>query len=336
MYSRISKLGRLLPDTLWRRELEWRYRSPKMKPLFEELSKISISESGSESLENHEVPFVVLPDGTVLCGRASSPFEKEIYRRNKYALPSSINEETIKVAIDVILRYLYPHAMPQLQLPYSRQERTCFHPQHVETIRDIPELTLSDRNELMRVYSLTPGESFLDIGAYMGFGTLRLRGELGPSSKIISVEADPDNFSLLRTNVDQNRLDNISLINKAIWKEENLSMNLYRSRHQANSLVENVVQSAQTYPVVTTTVDDILREEKMESVDIISITVNGAEVEAVQGMQKTVENAEHIRLSIAGWYKRGGQRICDVISPILRSYELNVVIGERGGVLAWK
>jgi hypothetical protein len=46
-------------------------------------------------------------------------------------------------------RYFYPHAMPHLTMPYRRRRRkTAFHPQHVETISDLPILAPEEKNML--------------------------------------------------------------------------------------------------------------------------------------------------------------------------------------------
>ncbi len=66
------------------------------------------------------------------------------------------------------------------------------------------------------------------------------------------------------------------------------------------------------------------------------MTVNGAEAEGVEGMKETLANCNKIRLIIAGWYKRKNKRICDILFPVLSEHNLQVVVGRKGGVLAWK
>ena len=232
----------------------------------------------------------------------------------------------------MVLRYLYPHALPQLTMPYSLKERQCFHPQHSETIGDLPSLSTEQKKKIKKIYSLKPGESLLDIGAYMGYGTVRLSKELGASSKIIAVEADPDALWLLQHNLNHNRIENVTVVTKAISNKKGEAI-FFKTKRQANSLIQDVVGLTTKVPVETTTVDEILGGD---CVDAISITINGAEVEAIEGMSDTLERCKHLRLSIAGWYKRDGIRICDIISPIFHKAGFNVEVGRKGGVLAWK
>lgn len=331
----VRKLFQGFPEQL-KRPLQWMCFVQKHKALLAELSRVPVVQSGCERLRGHQTPFVVLKDDTVLYGKWPTQFEREIYTRWRDSIAPTISEDTIRVAMDVILRYLYPHAMPQLTMPYPRRGRKCFHLQHIETIEDLPGLSRARKNELKEIYSPKPGESFLDIGAYIGYGTIRLSKELGAGARIIAVEPDPDSLRLLECNVLCNNLSNVTIVPKAVWNRAGAALDLHKRSRQASSLIANAVDPRGFVSVQTTTVDAILEDVDGCCVDITSVTVNGAEVEAVEGMKDTLYRCRHIRLSIAGWYKRGNQRICDIISPILRQSGLEVAIGQKGGVLAWK
>jgi FkbM family methyltransferase len=300
-----------------------------------ELSRVPVVESGSEKINGQDVPYVMLENNTVLYGRLSTDLEREVYQRWKKDIKPGIREETIQVAMDVVLRYLYPHAMPHLTMPYPRSQRACFHKQHIETIMDLPDIKDEEKQNLVEKFLVKKGESFLDIGAYMGYGTVRMARELDVGSRILAVEADPDSVWLLEQNVKANNLSNVSIIHKAVSNSDGTA-SFYKTGRQANSLISEVVSSEHEIQIPTTAIDSILKGAGMDSVDRISITINGAEVEAVQGMEATVKQSRNIRISLAGWYKRDGRRIADIVSPLLKEYGLHVAIGREGGVLAWK
>ncbi|XOF34672.1 MAG: FkbM family methyltransferase [Candidatus Electrothrix sp. YB6] len=304
--------------------------------MLKELSRIQIVDSGIDDSDGKKVPFAVLKDETILYGQLPDALEKRIYFKNKNKFPSSITEDTIRVAMDVVLRYLYPHSMPHLTMPYPLKKRKAFHPQHVGTIEDIKGMSDSEKKELKGIYTPKKEESFLDIGAYMGYGVVRLGKELGNDTHIIAVEADPNAYDLLKRNVSVNSLSNVTLIQRAIWNQSNLALDMVKSTRQANSLISGIVDPNNTESVTTITTDDIINLIGLQRIDLIGLTVNGAEVEAVEGMKKAINNAEKIRLCIAGWYRRDKKRIYEIISPILRQYGLKVKIGPNGGVFAWK
>lgn len=330
----MKKIFNGMPDQL-KQSIRWEHFAKKNKPLLVELSKIDIVKSGCERIGGKQIPFVVLKDGAVLYGKQPTQFEREIYARWRNTINPTITEDTIRVAMDVLLRYMYPHAMPHLTMPYSRNARQCFHPQHIETIEDIPRLGSAEKNELKVIYSPKPGEQFVDVGAYIGMGTVRISKEVGKDAGIIAIEADSDSSELLECNILRNNLSNVTIIRKGVWNKECIS-DFHKAGAQANSLIDGIVNSNEVLPIETTTIDAIIRKLDVGCIDIISITINGAEVEAVEGMKNVLTRSHKIRLSIAGWYKRGNQRVCDIIAPILRELGLKVVVGQKGGVLAWK
>jgi len=310
--------------------------SQRFFALKNELVKLPIIHSGVETLDEGDVPYVVLKNQITLFGRWPNQLERDLYALWKDDLSSMITDATIRVAIDAVLRYLYPHSMPYLIMPYSREQRSCFHPQHIETIDDLPQVSYEEKAYLKEVFPPKPGDTFLDIGAYMGYGAIRMSKAVGPSGKVIAVEADPNSGQLLDYNVQHNQLTNITTVHKAIWNEDCAILNLKRSGRQANSLVEDIISTSDSVPIETITIDTLLGEHTDGCADIISITINGAEVEAIQGMRQTLARCKHFRLAMAGWYTRDGKRICDIVSPTLRQAGLQISIGEKGGLLAWK
>ena len=92
---------------------------------------------------------------------------------------------------------------------------------------------------------------------------------------------------------------------------------------------EGIIASRNTVSVETSTVDIILSDLGISEVNILSVTLNGAEVEAIRGMKKLLVDSKSIRLSLAGWYKRNGRMICEIVEPTLLQWGLNVAVGEK-------
>jgi FkbM family methyltransferase len=309
--------------------------SQRSSAMLHEISKVPVVQSGVENINNKQIPFVILQDGVKLYGRAPSYLEREIYRRWKHKLTSAITEDTIRVAMDVVLRYLYPHAMPQIAVPYPRSQRSFFHPQHKEGIWDLPGWDVERKAGLAKIFDIKKGETFLDVGAYIGFGVVRMAREIGSQGNILAVESDPVAFELLKKNIEVNGISNVSLIQKAVGDRTGRQL-LFKTERQANSIIPDMVASEDGVEVDVTTIDDILRTHNIDSLDRLSLTINGAEIEAISGMKNTLDSSRSLRMSIAGWYKRNGLRIGDVISPTLKKHDFQVAIGQDGGVIAWK
>ncbi|MEM9118924.1 MAG: FkbM family methyltransferase [Cyanobacteria bacterium P01_F01_bin.56] len=334
----MKNVYKMLPDWAGKKALKYKYLKLKSHALINEVKKLQISRSGEIELDDELLPFIRLSNGTFLVGQYPSEFETFLYSSYQDSLPRNIRPCAMRVAIDVVLRYMYPHGMPNLTPPYSRRIRHGFgfHPQHIETIDDIPHVSYQEKNNIKHIFMPKKGEFFLDIGAYMGYGTLRLSKEIGENGSIIAVETDPVASKILRLNIFENEARNVNLVNKAVWSRSDETLHLYRSDRQANSLIKSVVDSITVEQVKTATVDEILDVHHNGKVDAVSITINGAEVEAIKGMQNTFQNNQHMRLIVAGWYMHQDKRICDVIYPILEAENFRIRIGRKGGVIAWR
>ena len=66
---------------------------------------------------------------------------------------------------------------------------------------------------------------------------------------------------------------------------------------------------------------------------MLSLTLNGAEVEALEGAKQTLKNLRP-RIRLAGWYSRGGKKISELAREQLLTFGYQVFIGPRGNTLA--
>lgn len=189
-------------------------RIRRYEALLTELNKLPVAQADT----TNGVPWIELQGGPRLFGQPSDIADHKLYHLLRRRIRAEITEEIFRVALDIVTRYIFPHALPGEVVPYPRRKRRGFHPQHVETIEDMP-ISDKQKRDLLKVFHPCPGETFVDIGAYMGYGTLRLAQLLGPESKIVAVEVDSNVLGLLRRNIEVNSLHNVTIVPKAMWKE---------------------------------------------------------------------------------------------------------------------
>ncbi len=149
------------------------------------------------------------------------------------------------------------------------------------------------------------GMTAVDVGANIGLHTLGLARRVGPAGRVHALEPEPRNFRLLARAVEAARLGNVRL-HAAAAAERTGTLSLYISDanlgdHRAYPDGEH----RRTVTVPTVTLDDVLAEEPR--VDFMKIDVQGFEVHALRGMDRTLGRSPEIGV------------LCEVCPELLRS-----------------
>lgn len=142
------------------------------------------------------------------------------------------------------------------------------------------------------------GDVFLDVGANVGWYSLHVARVAGPEGLVLAVEPSPDNFAFLKENIKLNHLSNVTALNFAAWdRDGELDLILAETctghtvkRAWANSAKpwSRFSERRVTVRVPARRLDDVLKEQNVTQVDWVKIDVEGAEVEVLRGLQKTL------------------------------------------------
>jgi FkbM family methyltransferase len=240
-------------------------------------------------------------------------------------LPRALEKKYFRLTRDYLTRYMYAHMRPDLKPGgYSSPEMMGFHGQHKETIVDFEEVSV--REALIDAFRPRPADVIIDGGAFLGFGDIRLASDLKDGT-VYAVEASPQCHALLELNVSHNGISNIVPIQRGVWNEFS-TIDLQSSYAQANSLVSEVHTGETTVSVPTVTIDGLVESYNIQRVDMISLTLNGAEPEALQGAEETL-SLHRPRVRLPGWYTRNGRPISDICREIMERHNYDVFIGAR-------
>lgn len=275
------------------------------------------------------VPWIELENGPRFHGFATEKANREVFRLLRGDLPDSIPETHFRLVKDCLNRYLYPHMRPDLKpAGYPVEAMFGFHGQHKDAIADQPEGVRAALNETFRPKQ---GEIFVDCGAFLGFGELRIAPEIG-DGHLYAIEASSACHALLQHNLAYNKITNATALHRAAWKEAT-ELELETSVAQGNTLIEEVHKGTAKERVRTVSVDGLVEEFRLTRLDMLSLTLNGAEVEAIEGAARTLR-ALRPRIRLAGWYSRGGTKIWQLTKAQLEPYGYRVFVGPRGNVMA--
>ena len=126
---------------------------------------------------------------------------------------------------------------------------------------------------------------FLDIGANIGLMSIFTARKF-PSAKVIAYEAHPETFNILTSNIALNEISNISPIQKAVGKTKGV-VEIFDnwSVNRGGASIKYRDKDAKGIPVELVVLDDELEV----SPTMIKIDVEGAELDVLLGLQKTIE-----------------------------------------------
>lgn len=142
-------------------------------------------------------------------------------------------------------------------------------------------------------------KTILDIGANTGEFSLEAR-EHFPSAKIIACEPHPLTVKKLRRNLRGKKVTimNAGVSNKKgtakLWDfADTAPLKTMQPTSTLASLHRSVIgdlhqQESQAFPVKLTTIDQIIAEQKLSSIDLLKIDAEGSELAILQGASKAL------------------------------------------------
>ena len=177
------------------------------------------------------------------------------------------------------------------------QSRFVFHTRidkNFQDVKIINEVIAGDQYELKDMaQNIEPPKLILDIGGHIGtFGCFAK--SFWPEAKIIALEPNPTNAELYRKNLYENFGDTESIvINKALSYDPKINYYLGGSRTTGGGILINRAFSPNmegyrtsdfSFEVKTMTLEQLLFEQEIETVDLIKWDCEGAEFMAFRDM----------------------------------------------------
>lgn len=150
--------------------------------------------------------------------------------------------------------------------------------------------------------AVQPGDVVLDCGANVGVYT---REALGRGARlVVAIEPAPDNLECLRrTFAAEIQAGKVLLYPKGVWdKDDVLEFRVDPKNQAADSFVINRQGSTVVSRLPLTTIDKMVDELKLPSVDYIKMDIEGAEVKALLGAKNTLARF-HPRMALSTYHQ---------------------------------
>jgi FkbM family methyltransferase len=152
---------------------------------------------------------------------------------------------------------------------------------------------------------LAPGHVFIDVGANIGWFTLKAAKQVGPTGKVYAFEPRPDSFAALTRSLAENHFEDIVAAHNLALSDQPGTLNIGWSKEGENSggtwlLSDPAVEAlflAETHrksETVVVRLDDLIDPSR---IDVLKIDIEGAELRALRGAEQLLRRHRPIILT---------------------------------------
>jgi FkbM family methyltransferase len=134
----------------------------------------------------------------------------------------------------------------------------------------------------------------IDVGANIGAHTLTMARSVGPGGRVLAFEPNPIVRRVLERNLDLNGIKHVRVFDCALGSQAGslpLRVPKQDSEEFSNLGLASLVALETPHDLITVevkTLDDVLKAERINRVDVIKIDVQGYELETLRGMRDCI------------------------------------------------
>jgi FkbM family methyltransferase len=161
-------------------------------------------------------------------------------------------------------------------------------------LRPISAFHAMNADYYLHTYRPRPGDTVIDGGASTGWETLLFSNLVGTAGRVIALEPHPASYACLLDMCHRNGLRNVVPIQCAVSDSTGTARLTDLDHHQANTIVatrgEGLVVEART-------IDDIVKDQQIQQVNLLKLNIEGAELVALRGAAETLRLTQHVVVS---------------------------------------
>jgi FkbM family methyltransferase len=179
--------------------------------------------------------------------------------------------------------------------------------------------------------AIEPGDVVLDVGANIGFFSTLFSRWVGEAGRVISIEPEPENLTLLRRNVDDNLCHNVTICVCAVGASRGIAhFSVDEATGSTGHLGETPTagESAvgtgkvRIIPIDVETLDDLVADYSVKP-NVIKMDIEGGEAQALEGASRTIAECRPVVVSevtgdggpkVLAWLAWNGYRLWDLES----------------------
>lgn len=237
-----------------------------------------------------------LVDERLLAGLEALAIDTSVAHRGASSFPDALTPAAVAdVSTDV--GPLFMHADDRVMTPFMRQHG----------------FWEAGEAGFLRA-KLAPGATLLDVGANAGYFSVLGSKLVGPTGRVIAVEPEPRNVSLLKANLWRNECDNAIILPVAAYSRRGFLPLRFNDQNRGDHQVARSDGADLLVPCAR--LDDRLSGIR---VDFVKVDTQGVDHEVVAGLSGLIESGP-VQIMCEFWLEGMAERGIDPIE-VARSYE---------------
>lgn len=134
---------------------------------------------------------------------------------------------------------------------------------------------------------LRKGQTFVDVGANIGWHSLVAANRVGPSGRVIAFEPVQRTFAELESNIRLNRLSHVTL-NPLALSDSDGTIAIYGNKEgdSGGNTMFGGADRVLLEQIKTRRGDDVLSELSVDVIDLLKVDVEGAEMHVLRGLER--------------------------------------------------
>ncbi len=235
----------------------------------------------------------------------SNSFLKNVERGVKKRMLKSFSNKYSALNISWLYRKYLKHASQGKLLTHKLFNNATSFYNAQEYLHGIDEIFIEE------VYKqqLPENAVVVDCGAHIGLSIIYIKS-ICPTAYVTAFEPDKKNFELLQSNITNHKLQNVELINKAVWKETT-TLSFHSGDGMSSKIVEGV---SDEHKIEAVRLNDYLNKK----IDFLKIDIEGAEYEVLKDIDDNLKNVQNLFLEYHGSFAQNVE-LCDMLNIVVKN-----------------
>ena len=145
---------------------------------------------------------------------------------------------------------------------------------------------------------LSPGDTYIDVGANVGYQSLYATRLVGPNGLVLSFEPNPPTYAILTSHVGINRLKNCRTFPIALSDARGEAILNQLEEHSGTSTLRPQASVLRSVNVPMEPGDDVLKDIAFSGRTFMKIDVEGLELRVLKGLRETLDRVTTVSVEV--------------------------------------